>query len=486
MIIARRERTNYHFLNLVLVLLAIFSIRGVLSPANLLGVSLGMILAFSISWYMKGKYIKYMDLFIGVVSLSVCFFVFSRLYDVRMDFEGILRSFSLIFSYIAIIQAVSIRSSKHYSLLQFISIMLIFISIALAAEKEIFYILLSSVFLFIFIITMRFNVLYEKIERGALLVPKESNRRVFYREFKISSVMFFIIIMAASFLYPLVPRDKDLPLDFIASSFLRDSKIPMYASLVEGKGTFKKMGPGKEKEEGAIGGLDIESLKDALKSGIEEPVVSSRTSGAADSGRANTPPVSSISASSDSSLAMEVEKGVAQRKKINWWLLLLLMALIPILIPVPLAFMLPIVFIILPILIVVYFIIRSLIRNRLLARKAVEEPRYFIKEVYLALCSALSIYGAPEFRETGYIGFYDAVKKTVPGPYDPMKGLTDCALEAGFSDHDISPEHSKKALRFFIDVKKETLSLRKERLFWKNLAFRLQLLDITTLPKDLQ
>ena len=126
----------------------------------------------------------------------------------------------------------------------------------------------------------------------------------------------------------------------------------------------------------------------------------------------------------------------------------------------------------------------TFIRSRKLAAMRRNDPREFIKAVYYALCNAFKIYGIPKFNYTAYREFYNIAKKLVAKKPEPMQDLTEDFLEASFSTHEISTEHTQKAIESFHEVKDVVLEREERNIFWKNILFRLSLLDVLLVPRD--
>jgi truncated hemoglobin YjbI len=110
-------------------------------------------------------------------------------------------------------------------------------------------------------------------------------------------------------------------------------------------------------------------------------------------------------------------------------------------------------------------------------------PKEFIKEVYVKLCGAFKVYGIPRFDHVAYREFYNFVKEFISAKPEPMQALTEEFLEARFSSHEISSQHSRKAIQLFHDVKNVILEKEERNIFWKHLLFRISVLDVSLIPK---
>ena len=64
-----------------------------------------------------------------------------------------------------------------------------------------------------------------------------------------------------------------------------------------------------------------------------------------------------------------------------------------------------------------------------------------------------------------------------------MQALTEEFLEARFSAHEISEKHSRKTIELFHEVKGVVLEKEGKAKFWKDILFRLSVLDIALIPK---
>jgi len=125
-----------------------------------------------------------------------------------------------------------------------------------------------------------------------------------------------------------------------------------------------------------------------------------------------------------------------------------------------------------------------IIRSQKLAELRRNNPKEFIKEIYYALCKAFKIYGIPRFNYVAYREFYNLVKELLSANPEPMQVLTEGFMEARFSSHEISVEHSQKAIDLFHQVKNVILEREERNIFWKNILFRLSVLDVLLVPRQ--
>ncbi len=132
----------------------------------------------------------------------------------------------------------------------------------------------------------------------------------------------------------------------------------------------------------------------------------------------------------------------------------------------------------------VVFSIIIFIRSEKLANMRKNNPKEFIKEVYYALCRAFKIYGIPKFNYISYREFYNLAKELIAAKPEPMQALTEGFLEARFSNHEISAEHSQKAIELFHEVKDVILEREERNIFWKNILFRIYVMDVSLIPRQ--
>ncbi|PIW67170.1 MAG: hypothetical protein COW10_07115 [Candidatus Omnitrophica bacterium CG12_big_fil_rev_8_21_14_0_65_42_8] len=134
------------------------------------------------------------------------------------------------------------------------------------------------------------------------------------------------------------------------------------------------------------------------------------------------------------------------------------------------------------------FSIRIFIRSQKLAEMFRNNPKEFIKELYATLCRGFKIYGMPKFDYMAYREFYNDLIAGGGRPLlinarpEPMRALTEGFLEARFSSHKISAEHSQRAIELFHEVKDVILEREERNIFWKHLLFRISVLDVSLVP----
>jgi len=130
----------------------------------------------------------------------------------------------------------------------------------------------------------------------------------------------------------------------------------------------------------------------------------------------------------------------------------------------------------------IFFIIAFIISRKLAAMRR-NDPRKFIKEVYYVLCKAFKVYGILKFNYTAYREFYNLAKELIAKKPGPMQDLTEDFLEASFSTHEISAEHTQKAIESFHEVKDVILEREEQNIFWKNTLFRFCVLGVILVPR---
>ncbi|NQV04077.1 MAG: Ig-like domain-containing protein, partial [Candidatus Omnitrophica bacterium] len=135
------------------------------------------------------------------------------------------------------------------------------------------------------------------------------------------------------------------------------------------------------------------------------------------------------------------------------------------------------------ILALLYFAVWIFIKSKRLSELAIKNPKEFIKEVYAALCRGFRPYGVLKFDYVAPREFFQLAKGIMISGAEPMHTMTEDVLEARFSTHEISGEHSWKTLGLFHDVKDIVLDREEGKYFWRKILFRLLLLDVLLVPK---
>ncbi len=536
-----RDTLYFHFANLGLVIIGIFSIQKVVSPVILALLILGSIGGFLLSWHIRNSRPPHIDTFIGMLSLASVVVVLSRLYETAISFENLLKIFSTALVWLSLFQSFGLKTQKSYNLIQFISACLLISSVSLALESETVYILYLALFLFILIFTMRLALVCEKQSRGSLIIGDRDEVMSLWHQIKVGAIMFSVILILSGLVYPAVPRFNSLSLSWIPSTLLGlPGKIPLLKLLESADKTIKDAKVKKEQivddgtkkretKQSKIQKKDVEEKKEEIterfkasdfKKNIDAFKIESLTIKAdknkitldrqvtltaelkladgsmipatklADWKVKGTAKVSinkdgkltpkeegyvEISAtymgtfSNDVNVKIiELVKPKKKRGFLSYFIIFLLWIIAGAM---------------------AVFSILVFIRSKKLAKMRKNNPKEFIKEVYDSLCRAFRIYGMPRPDYMAYREFYNTViagegLKPSPASIEPMQALTEGFLEARFSSHEISAEHSQKAIELFREVKDVILEREERNIFWKNVLFRISILDVLLVPRQ--
>ncbi|MBU1007082.1 MAG: hypothetical protein KKH08_05800 [Candidatus Omnitrophica bacterium] len=535
-----KEALYYHFSNLALVLIGLFSIHPILNPFVALILIPGTVAGFLVSWYIKDSRPQHMDTFTGMLSLAVMIIILGRLYDTDITFDNLLKIFSTALAWLTLFQSFGLKSGKSYAVLQFISVCLFVSSLALALAAESFYVILIAVFLFMFIFAMRLNLVCEKKRKGSLIIGDREKIMSLWQQIKVGALMFSFVLIIASIIYPFVPRFENLSLRQIPSTLLGiPEQIPILKLLLHTPKTIKhneysekdqlvdaeipkrETDPGRKAESLGDGGAEekeetmerfrakefdqdidifkIKSLKvtsDKKEIPLDEQceltaeitmndgsvlpatrLVDWKTIGTADVAIDNNGKMTpkeegyvkvsaSYTGTFSNDMRIDIKKPLVPIKKKGWgyygvvtllWLLVLAAAA---------------------------FFIRMLMESKRLSELAAKDPREFIKELYAGLCRGFRPYGMSKLDFIAPREFFEEVKTLMPSAPEPMRVMTENVLEARFSAHEISGEHSRKALDLFHDIKAIVLEREEGKHFWRKILFSLLLLDILLLPRQ--
>ena len=134
-------------------------------------------------------------------------------------------------------------------------------------------------------------------------------------------------------------------------------------------------------------------------------------------------------------------------------------------------------------LILLYVVIRIYIRCKRLSELKLKNAREFMKEIYASLCNAFRSYGSPRLEHIAHREFFQHIKPIISVNPDPMCLMTEGVLEARFSRHKITAEHSSESLRLFHEVKKVVFEREDGKKFWKKGFFGLLILDVLLVPR---
>lgn len=553
-----RDELYYHFSNLGLVLIGLFSIQAILNPFAVMVLIPGAIAGFLVSWQIRNSKPQHMDTFTGMLSLAAMVIILGGLYDTPITFENLLKVFATALVWLTLFQSFGLKSGKSYAILQFISVCLFISSVALVLEEESLYVVLIAVFLFIFIFAMRLNLVCEKKRKGSFVVGDRKAIMSLWQQIKVGAIMFSFVLIVASLVYPFVPRFENLSLKYIPSTLLGiPEQVPLLKLLMQAPRTIKedqrskkdqrvdddtrkreternrkrrtydedrikkktkkemkkqeqeKKDKKKENEEtterfrakefnNSIDMFKIESLnvtsdtKDVpldgqckisaelkMSDGSTIPatkLVDWKVTGTAKvsiDGNGNLTPKEEghvdISASYlgnfSNDIKINVTKPVTPIKKKSW-LYYLVMTLLWLLI-----------------LALLYVTVWIFVKSKRLSELAIANPKEFIKEVYAALCRGFRPYGVFKFDYVAPREFFQLAKDVMISGAEPMHTMTEDVLEARFSTHEISGEHSWKTLGLFHDVKDIVLDREEGKHFWRKILFRMLLLDVLLVPK---
>ena len=543
-----RDTLYYHFSNLGLVLIGLFSIQAILNPFVAMILIPGTIAGFLVSWQIKDSRPQHMDTFTGMLSLAAMIIILGRIYSMPVTFENLLKIFSTALVWLMLFQSFGLKSGKSYAVLQFISVCLFISSVVLALEEESLYVILIAIFLFIFIFTMRLNLVCEKKRKGSLIIGDQEMIMSLWQQIKVGALMFSFVLIAASMIYPFVPRFENLSLKYIPSTLLGiPEQIPVLRLLLQaprkikenkksredqrvdddsrkretdhdrkrqsyGKGAIEQKLKRKERQkeetmerfrakefDKSIDMFKIESLD--IKSDAKDVPLDGQCNLSAElkmSDGATIPATKlvdwkvtgtakvSIDNSGDlipkeegyvyisasylgnfsNDIKIDVTKSVTPIKK-KGWLYYLVMTFLWFLI-----------------LALLYFAVWIFMKSKRLRELAIKNPKEFIKEVYAVLCRGFRPYGVLKFDYVAPREFFRLAKGLMVSGAEPMRTMTEDVLEARFSTHDISGEHSWKTLGLFHDIKDIVLDREEGKHFWRKILFRMLVLDVLLMGRQ--
>lgn len=244
-----KDRLYFHFSNLALVLIGILSIQAILNPFIFVILFVGTIAGFLASWQLKDYNVQHLNTFIGMLSLAAVVVIMGQLFNTAITFENVLKILSTMLVWLSFFQSFGLKTGRSYAVLQFISVILLISSVGLALEGETFYILLLAVFLYIFIFTMRLDLVCEKKRKGSVIVGEQEEIMGLWQQIKVGALMFFFVFIVASFVYPFVPRFENLSMEWIPSTlFGIPEKIPMVKLWKSSPKTIKEKRLTKEEQ----------------------------------------------------------------------------------------------------------------------------------------------------------------------------------------------------------------------------------------------
>ena len=242
-----RDALYFHFANLGLVIIGILSIQKAMDPIITAFLVLGSIGGFLFSWYFRNSRPPHIDTFIGMLSLASVVVVLSRLYETAINFENVLKIFSIALTWLSLFQSFGLKTQKSYSLLQAISASLLISSVGLALEQETVYVLYLAIFLFVIIFIMRLDLVCKKKNQGSVIIGDSDEIMSLWHQIKVGAIMFSIILTLSALVYPAVPRFNHLSLTWIPSTLLGfPEKVPILKLLQFTNKTIKDVKVKKE------------------------------------------------------------------------------------------------------------------------------------------------------------------------------------------------------------------------------------------------
>lgn len=536
-----RDALSFHFANLGLVLIGLFSIQGIINPFVAVLLIPGTIAGFLVSWRIRKSRPQHMDTFIGMLSLAAVVVIMGGLFDKALTFDNLLTGFSIALAWLTLFQSFGLKTEKSYAMLQFISICLLISSVSLALEQEPLYMAMLAAFLFIFIFAMRLSLVCERKNKGSLIVGNQEEIMSLWQQIKVAAMMFSFVLIVASMAYPFVPRFENLSLKGLPSTLLGiPEKIPLLKLLQQAPETLKDNK--KRKKEQIVNTREkkretqgvrirqeelIQETEEKVKKAIEQRFRAEEFNKEIDVFKVKTLTIYSdydevplgeqirleaeLTMSDESIIpaarlvdwmtsgTVEVsidnkgnlkpkEQGIAQVSAsfLGTFSNDLYIKITPPVKPIkkksPLYYSF-ISFLWLLVLGLLFFAVVMFVRSRRLQQLAITNPKAFIKEIYSILCRGFKVYGVSKFDYVAAREFFESVRAILSDNPKPMHDITEGFLEARFSIHNISMEHSQQSLGFFHGVKDVVLGRDQGKHFWKNMAFKALLLDALLIPK---
>jgi len=536
-----RDTLYFHFANLGLVLIGLFSIQGIINPFVAVLLIPGTIAGFFISWRIRKSRPQHIDTFIGMLSLAAVVVTMGGLFDKALTFDNLLMGFSIALAWLTLFQSFGLKEEKSYAMLQFIAVCLLISSISLALEQEPVYMVMLAVFLLIFIFTMRLSLVCEKRNKGSLIVGNQEKIMSLWQQIKVAAMMFSFVLIVASLVYPFVPRFENLSLKGLPSTLLGiPEKIPLLKllhqapkELKDNKKRKKEQLVDARKKKRETQGVRIrqeeliQETEGKAKKAIEQRFRAEEFNKEIDIFKIKTLTIYSNAdkvpldkqARLEAELTMNDESTLIVTKLVDWMTSGtaevsidnkgnlkpkeqgkvhvsasylgtfsndLYIEIWPPLGPIkkkgPLYYS-SISLLWLVVLGLLFFTVYMFMRSRRLQELAIKDPRGFIKEIYGILCRGFKVYGVFKFDYIAAREFLESIRSILSDDPKPMHDITEGFLEARFSIHDISREHSQQSLGFFHGVKDVVLGRDQGKHFWKNMAFKALLLDVLLIPK---
>ncbi|MFH1783063.1 MAG: hypothetical protein ABH848_05555 [Candidatus Omnitrophota bacterium] len=512
------ENSFYHWSNLALILLVIFSIRSLTGVFISYVLFLGLIVGFFVSWHIKDIKIRYIGAVINILSVVMFIFIMGEMLRPGLTFFDIIRTLSLMLAWFAFLKSFNIKGLRDYGTLQIMSVTMLILFASLKMERDIEHLHIVLLFFFIFIFTMRMNLRCEKVEKDSFMADRKDRSSIVYNDLGLAVILFLSVILIATLLYPFIPKKDNFSVDFlpkmIPSAFIQKISENLMEKIDFDDMMQKKLprdkSPQSSSEPSTASSSDLvlestplssSSVSSSSISASESPASSSSSLSSAPSISVDAiSPSSSASSSSSSSESSSPSSSVAPEtvkieeeeeeyepellRKINWWLILLLLLLLPFLIWLVLLILVPLLIMFLPYILVAIYLIRTYIRRYVLSKKAKDNPKEFVMDIYRSLRNSLRFYGLSITTHQSHMELYDELKKHKAASSEYMHKLTTNALEASFSNHLITKEHSKEALTLFKIIRYNLLNNRESTPLWRRIFFKLAVLDITLVSEE--
>jgi len=537
----------FHFANLGLIIVGILAIQKILGPIITLALLAGIVAGFFFSWSIRKSRPPHIDTFIGMLSLASVVITLSRLYEMQITFDNLIKIFSTALAWLSLFQSFGLEDHKNYNIVQFISVCLMIASVSLALEKEVIYVLYLAVFLLLFIFTTRLGLVCKKQTQGSVIIGDKEEVMSLWQQIKIGAIMFSIVLMLSALVYPMVPRFNSLSLSWVPASLLGlPEKFPLLKLIDDARKKIKEEKIKKEqlisdnlKRRETSGQEDLteqEQKKEAVErfkaSGFDKDIDALEIQGLIIDVDKKVIPLDQ-KARLSAELKLNDGSSIPATRLVDWKViglsdtpgkkeessgagrividkdgtvtpknpgLVIISASymgnfsndVKIRIKEPLkpkkkkTFSFYFCFSLLwgLLLILVIFTARTIIRVYTLTEMRDLAPKRFIKELYFALCEALKFYGVRKMDYLAYREFYRFIKELIRAKPEPMYAFTENFMESHFSMHEITREHSRKYLDLFHETKEVILERRDNISFWRGIVFRLYLLDILLVPKQ--
>lgn len=520
-----RDTLYYHIANAGLLIIGLLSVYKIIGIALFLMLILpGIVAGFIVSWQLKDKRPQNVELFIGMLSLASAVITLSRLYEVEINFNNLLTMFSIALMWLGLFQSFGVRPGERgYALVQFISICLLVSSVALALEQEGLYLLYLGAYLFLLIFALRINLIVEKRRKGSLVVGEQEVVLGLFSQLKLSVIIFSVLILITSLLFPFVPRFENISLRWISSDLLGlPEQVPVLKLISDASRRIKENKtqrkeqvvddrlkkretdlPPEFKEGEEVFPFDRDSFvdRDGLARQIESfnirpasvELPLNRTTQLRAEIRIKDGTAIDVTKlvewENQDSEILEVEQNGTIKPKlkgntiVNATYLGLFSNNVFVTIAPPqatpekrsLIFYLFLVLWWVLLIIIVYLYIKIMMRRNRLKNLASQFPRIFIRELYISLCKVLKIIGHPRLNYVAPREFVEVLKQEKGLNIGPLPQMTERFLEAIFSTHDITRKDSSDTFKIF----NETTEVFLEKAnFFQKIAGRVLRLEV--------